>query len=248
MRRKIWALVLSIFATISVMGCTYIPSTVKTENAVYYAVSNYNMPDMYVVGDPDITFHVSYVLYKRPYTFIQNNKYPVGRKRVNIPLMDHGATVYMNHLPETIKELTEDALQNTGWGIARIGDNADFIITEIIKDFYMYGGYNGFTNEFAGKGPVRNKPYIEILLTVEDQNGNVVLKKDLKWTEYADAFSPLAENGIDGGILIPENLALFFYKNMVRFFASREFVRAIERYAERVPSRDQIVIDDTWSD
>ncbi len=246
--RKLLFLVLFLSVVIVVGGCTYIPSTVKTENAVYYAVSNYNVPDMYVVGDPDITFHVAYVIYKRPYTLIQDGKYPVGKKRVNIPLMDHGATVYMKNLPETLRELTNEALQNTGWGIARIEDNADFIITEIIKDFYMYGGYNGFTNEFAGKGPVKNKPYIDVLLTVEDQNGNIVLKKDLKWTEYANAFSPLAENGIDGGILIPENLALFFYKNMVRFFASRGFVRTIEQYAEKVPSRGQIVIDDTWSD
>lgn len=244
--KRLVSLTIMVMSFALITGCAYLPSTINTDNAVYYAESTYKIPNSYVMGDPGIVFAVGYVSYDRPNTVVLDNKYPVGRKRTTVPFEDYGATVYMRNLPETIKMLTLAVARNTGWGTTHLEDNADFIITEKIKDFYMYGGYNGFTKEFIGKGPVKNEPYIDIILTVEDQTGKVVFKKDLRWTEYASEFSPLAENGADGGSLIPENMAYFFYKSMVRLFSSREFIKTIEKHADKMPSKDQIIINNVW--
>ena len=204
--RKLLAFVIGVIGLgMMLSGCaTNMFRDTKVKDA--YIEKNYidkvKVPKSKVVGDRNIKFYVGKVKDERKdkAVYVKRTAY----------LVRTGSTELAN-TELTIRNITEKALYNTGWGVVENRDNADFVVNTDLKDF----------GEHWGLVVPRNSVKSDIYVYKGDK---VIIKKRIS-----------AEKGFFSSDLtarfkfVAGKIAALYYKALVNYFSSPVFKNAIEK-------------------
>jgi len=200
MRKVALLLVIPIIAVI-LSSCTFVTTRVKDSYIQKEYIDKVKVPEKYKVGTKEIKFYVDKVMDSR------KTKHVWRKGWANLPI---GAPVEINNFTETIKHATLKALANTGWGVDE--NNPNYLVCVDIKKL-------AFENSLF---TTWNRAFSTV--TICKPNGQIVIKKTLKEeTPFAGQIDfTMRFRGIAGQTVRQ------FYKSLLEFFSSPEFVNAIK--------------------
>ena len=215
--RKIFALFIGFIGLGVVMSGCVANSFRDTKVKDSYIQKNYidkvKVDKKKVVGDRNIKFYVGKVVDKR-----KDKKVWTKRMAFGIPT----ATVKFDNISKTVKNTTEKALYNTGWGVTNDKNKADFTIDTKISLFGKYASLLADTY----------KAKTDICVYKKIGNDDILSKEIYAKRAYVIFGEP------DFSIrfrFVPAELDTLYYKALLDYFSSPAFVNAVKKaYAKLV--------------
>ncbi len=194
---------------IMLSGCTFVGTEVKDAYVQKNYIDKVKVPKSKVVGDRNIKFYVGKVVDKRKY------KYAMRKPIYNLNI---GAKVKLKNPALTIRNVTEKALYNTGWGIVDNESKADFIVYTTLKTMHLFQRLLDMQYKTKAK------------LCILDKDKKTVLIKDINTKHTILIGAPSLTLQFK---YVPCNLIEQYYTALINYFSSPEFVKAIKKaYAE----------------
>ncbi len=208
--RKIFVLFIGLIGLGVVMsGCVangYRTTKVKDAYIQKNYINKVKVPKSKKVGDRNIKFYVGKVVDKR-----KDKAVHVKRTYFNIRTGD----TELADTQKTIKNITKKALLNTGWGIADNKNSADFVVDTMVYRFKNEQGILFFWN--VAKSNI-------CVLTVKNKK---ILHKNI-YEEKRGAFFMQPDFTMRFRFTAGE-VARVYYKALLDYFSSPEFVKAIKK-------------------
>ena len=185
-------------------GC--VAGTTRVKDA--YIEKNYidkvKVPESKRVGDRNIKFYVGKVVDER-------KDKAVYVKRIGLGI-GVGDTEFAN-TELTIRHITEKALFNTGWGVVKNENKADFVVETELKDFMVHWG------------TFLSPKITESNICILDKNGKNVLKRKIYKETKALAYPDMTAEWK----YVVGDMSVQYYTALIDYFSSPEFVKAIKR-------------------
>jgi len=213
------ALSLVIIATIGLMlgGCTGVFNTayIKRSEIKHSKVFDVEVKPEQKVGRRDIKFYVDKVKDSREYKGVFTGK--------GFGLNFHHAFAGLEDFSGTVKDITNKALYETGWGVAKSKNDATYIINMDIKKLAYRIRLADFLYTADAKICVYNNSQNKLVVSGEPK-------------VFRRLISPMDIDLADGkwGVVI-RNLR-YFYTSLLNFFSSKAFVDAVENGRQHIDS------------
>ena len=212
------ALSLVIIAVIGLMlgGCTGAFNTayIKRNYVKHSKVFDVEVKPEQRVGRRDIKFYVDKVKDSRKYKGILLGK--------GFGLNYHHAFAKLEDFDGTVKDITNRALYETGWGVAKSKDEATYIIDMDIKKLAYRTRFADFLYTADAKVCVYT-PQNELVVSGEPK-------------AFHRLISPINIDFVDGKwAFVVKNLR-YFYTSLLNFFSSKAFVDAVENGKQHIDS------------
>ncbi len=208
MRRLISVLTL-VFVVAVLSSCTYFPKTVKNKDIIADFHRRLTKAKINVsrTGNPSIKFYVN-ILDQRKGEL--KNAFTVRPGFGGIAL----GHVYAENLVQTVKYVTEYALKQTGWGVAENPDEANYVMTVRLLDFYRYNSSFSLAH------------YNIDVVCIVSKNNSVVFKKRIYYKSHLIIWDTHM-NGRNWAS-VEGYLLKLYYDRLVKILDSPEFKNAVE--------------------
>ena len=213
------ALSLVIIAVIGLMlgGCTGAFNTayIKRNYVKHSKVFDVEVKPEQRVGRRDIKFYVDKVKDSRKYKGLVMGKGAFSLKWNHIA----GALKDFNG---TIKDITNRALYETGWGVAKTKDEATYVIDMDVQNLLNWAGFSFINYKTDAKMCIYDAKNNTLILTGEPKYSRKVFLMDIGFT--------------DGKYGFAIRVLRYFYTSLLNFFSSKAFVDAVENGKQHIDS------------
>jgi len=209
--RKLLAFVVAIVGLGMVLsGCvantfrtTYAPNSYIQKNYI----NKTKIPKSKIVGDREIKFYVDKIVDKR-------KDKTVWMKRQLYGLIPTPFNSTFANMPKTIREVTKKALKRTGWGVVNNRNRANFIIKTTINSLTVH------------TTPIYYKRVVDSQICILNNLDNKTITR--KHIHKKEVF--LVATDLTGKfIYIVGEITEMYYKALIDYFSSPEFVNAIKK-------------------
>ena len=203
MRKVALLLVIPIIAVI-LSSCTFVGTRVKDSYIQHEYIDKVKVAKKYKVGTKEIKFYVDKAVDSR------KTKHVWRKPLYSMPV---GAPIKIDNITKTLREATEKALVNTGWNITENKELSDYTIDLNLKRLNLsLSAIGGWWHS-------------NVMVCIKRDN-MPILEKDVKreeWTLGGRFLNlDLSFKGFAG------QAARTFYKSLLKYFSSPEFVNAIK--------------------
>ena len=185
-------------------GCTFVGTEVKDAYVQKNYIDKVKVPKSKVVGDRNIKFYVGKVVDKRKYKYAM---------RKPIYGLDIAAKVRLKNPTLTIRNVTEKALYNTGWGVVDNKSKADFVINTTLETMHLFQRLIDMR--------YRTKANLCIL----NKDGKILITKHI----HAEHSALMVASLTMQFKYVVCNLVKDYYNALINYFSSPEFVKAIKK-------------------